>query len=79
MKPKKYSFFIEGELVELTIDKEDDVFNYDLLTNEKVDTARNQRVKKEKKRNLIYSLLFIVGLVGFMILVAFLLLRKGIL
>ena len=56
---KSYSFFIEEELCELKIQKEDGQFLYSFETNGQVNTPLNQARKKRNKRDLVQSLAFL--------------------
>ncbi len=59
---KSYSFFIEDELCELSIQKEHGFYSYEFTTNRKVDTPLNRLRKAEDRRNLKYVLWFAGGL-----------------
>ena len=78
LKPKKYSFFIEDQLMELRIDKNNDEYTYGLEVNDKVDTHRNRLMKKLQRKDLRISLFIF----GFMLLsicsIIIFLIRQGI-
>lgn len=48
---KEYSFFLDTELFELKITRENGAFAYDMIHNEEVDTPHNRRREQEKKTN----------------------------
>ena len=68
LKTSKYSFFIEEELCELTIERQGDRFLYGFEVNQDADTPHNRRRKKREKKHLIQSLLFVGGLIVFLTL-----------
>ena len=59
---KSYSFFIEDELCELKVHKEDGFYSYEFTTNRKVDTPLNRQRKALNKQNLKYVLWSAAGL-----------------
>ena len=61
-----YSFFIEEELCEVSIEKRDDRFFYDFKINKDVNTPINQKRKKEKKDGKKLLITFIIGLTLFL-------------
>lgn len=60
---KTYSFFIEDELCELAVYKENGDFSYSFTTNKKVDTPLNRQRKALNRKNLKYVLGSVAGLV----------------
>ena len=57
---KMYSFFIEDELIEVILDKQDGIFGYEFRVNKKVDTPRNRDRKQQEGRNR-KSMGFLIG------------------
>jgi hypothetical protein len=53
---KSYSFFIEDELCELKVHKENGFYSYEFTTNRKVDTPLNRQRKALNRQNLKYVL-----------------------
>jgi len=62
LETKSYSFFIEDELCEIKIYKEQGSFSYEFTTNRKVDTPLNRLRKTEDRRNLKYVVWLAAGL-----------------
>lgn len=62
-EPTSYSFFIEDELCEIKIFREEKGFSYAFEVNKKVDTPRNRLRKQDERRNKRYMVFFLVGLV----------------
>ena len=62
LEDKTYSFFIEEELCELSIERKGDQFFYGFKTNAKVDTPLNQARKKQSRKYLYQSLAFVAFL-----------------
>jgi hypothetical protein len=55
LESRSYSFFIEDELYELTLDKQPNgQFVYQCKVNEEADTPRNQAIKAEQKQDRRY-------------------------
>jgi len=67
---KSYSFFIEEELCELFIEKNNGEFSYRFETNAKVNTPLNQARKKLDRKHLYQSLAFMAALLMVVILAA---------
>ena len=70
LQPKSYKFFIDQELCELNIDKDNNCFCYDLSIDYQADTPKNRHrdaEEKEERRAYLLSLLTGVGI----LLVAF--------
>ena len=65
LKTKTYTFFIEDELCNLEVELKDNRWYYGLKIDEKTSTPRNILRKKERKKNLITSLI----LMSFVILI----------
>lgn len=61
---KTYSFFIDQELYELTIQPQEDSYSYDLNINYQADTPQNnsRKTKKKEERLAILLSLLIVAL-----------------
>lgn len=57
-----YSFFIEDELCEISIERKGNQFLYGFDINRTADTPRNRQRRKNDKRHLIQSLLVLGGL-----------------
>ncbi|NNE30470.1 MAG: hypothetical protein HKN16_12600, partial [Saprospiraceae bacterium] len=66
LENKTYSFFIEDELCELSIERKKNQFYYGFTPNIKADTPLN-RSRKKKKRKELYQSLAVLG--SFMIIV----------
>lgn len=58
----EYSFFINEELCELSIEKRGKQFLYGFEINRKADTPLNRERKKRNKKDLVKSLVFLGGL-----------------
>ncbi len=57
-----YSFFIEDELCEISIERKENQFYYGFEINKKVDTPLNRMRKKREKKDLIQSLMLLGGI-----------------
>ncbi len=67
---KTYSFFIEEELCELSMQKTDTHWKYDFAINTVIQTPANIVRRKRELRYLIYAIAFLllfVGLVAFLV------------
>lgn len=62
LENKTYSFFIEEELCELSIERKDDQFYYGFEPNIDADTPLNRSRKKRNRKDLYQSLAFIGAL-----------------
>jgi len=62
LQNKTYSFFIEEELCELSIERKEDQFFYGFEPNIKADTPLNRSRKKRSRKELYQSLAFIGAL-----------------
>jgi len=60
LETKKYSFFINQELIELNIIRHDDHFEYTMEINEDVKTPLNEQRKEERKKMGFQTLAFVV-------------------
>lgn len=69
LKTSTYSFFIEEELCELTIERKEDQFFYGFEVDQEADTPLNQQRKKRDKKHLFQSI-FLLG--GILLLVSIL-------
>ena len=78
LRSKKYSFFIEDQLVELSIDKEKNEYTYGLEVNDKVDTRRNRLLKKHDRKNLKISILIFGSMLALITIAIIILISKGI-
>ena len=72
LEDKKYSFFIQGELCEVSINKEEEQFSYSFVINDQVKTPRNIELKRIDRRDLYLSL-FVIGSLITVIIIAVLL------
>ncbi len=57
---KKYSFFINDELCDIQVEKSDGKFAYGFEIDQKTHTPRNVNRKKQERKDLINSLIFIL-------------------
>ena len=62
LKDAQYSFFINDELCELSIERRGQQFLYGFEINKKADTPLNRARRKKNKKDLIKSLAFMGGL-----------------
>ncbi len=62
LKTSSYSFFLEEELCELIIERQDNKFSYGFKIDRDADTPLNQRRKVLSKKHLLQSLLFMGSL-----------------
>ena len=60
---RTYSFFVEDELCEVHVYKENEGFSYDFQVNKKVDTPRNRLRQADYRRNRKYMAFLVAGLV----------------
>ena len=60
---RMYSFFVEDELCEIRVVKEDKGFSYDFKVNKEVDTPRNRLRKADERRNRKYMAILIGAMV----------------
>ena len=63
LETKTYTFFIEDELCNLEVELKDNKWYYGLKIDEKTSTPRNIIRKKERKKNLITSLIIMAFVV----------------
>lgn len=66
---KTYSFFIGGELCEVTIEKEGNLYSYGMEINTKADTPRNRARKVLNRKDLVSSVVMMSAFVGAIALV----------
>ena len=59
---KDYSFFLDDEMYELTLEKKDDRFGYLLQSNKTADTPLNRILKKKERKDLLKAGAFAGGL-----------------
>ncbi len=57
---KTYSFFIEEELCELSLQKQEKFWSYDFTINTEVQTPANRQRRKRELRYLIYAIAFLI-------------------
>lgn len=57
---KTYSFFIEDELCELSLQRGKEYWSYDFAVNTEVQTPTNIARRKRERRYLIYALAFLI-------------------
>lgn len=62
LKTSSYSFFIEEELCELTIERKGDQFFYGFSVDRDADTPLNNQRKQREKKHFYQSILFLGGL-----------------
>lgn len=60
---KTYSFFIDDEFCEISVQRGSDGFSYDFQVNKTVDTPRNRERKKEGRQNNRYLMYMVSALV----------------
>lgn len=73
--PKNYSFFINEELCEIKLHRDDEgQFTYTFEVNKKVDTPLNKLRKSREERYMKYTILILVGFVLFVGIIVFLIL-----
>lgn len=63
LEDKTYTFFIDEQLCEISIEKKNGQFFYGFEINKKADTPRNRLRKKIESRHLKQSLLFLAGII----------------
>lgn len=65
-----YSFFIENEMLDLTINRQGNGFQYDFHINKEVDTPRNRerKVQEKQERRWLSMALITVGILGVLFL-----------
>ena len=69
---KMYSFFIEDELCEVTLERQPDGrFGYDFQVNKQVDTPRNRERKADNRRDNRHVAWFVAGFVALLAVVFF--------
>ena len=71
LEDSSYSFFIDEELCEISIEKKGDQFFYGFEFNRTADTPLNRERRKIEKRHLIQSLLLLGGLALAVVVVIF--------
>lgn len=79
LEPKVYSFFIDQELYELTINRQGPEFAYDLRVNTEAETPRNLERKANDKKELrlyFYSILVTIFLFSSLIILFSYLLKE---
>lgn len=59
LETKTYTFFIEEELCNLEVELKDNKWHYGLKIDEKTETPLNILRKKERKKNLITSIIIL--------------------
>lgn len=62
LQSSTYSFFIEEELCELTIERKGDQFLYGFEVNQEAETPLNKERKKQEKKHLFQSIFFLGGI-----------------
>ena len=67
-KDKSYSFFIENELCDLTLEKKEDHWAYNFKINTKALTPANVARRKREKRHMIYAIAFLILFVSLIVL-----------
>lgn len=70
LETRSYSFFIEDEFCELTVEKAEGQFRYGLELNTKIDTPLNRARNSKNKRHLWQSVFFFLVLFGVAAVVA---------
>lgn len=65
---KTYTFYIEEQLCELSLQDEGDHWSYAFEINTVALTPANIQRRKREQRYLLYSILFLIGFVGLIIL-----------
>lgn len=68
---KTYTFFIDDELLELRIERRDDIFHYHFNINREADTPKNRAWKASRKRNTVKAVLMVAAMVLFVGLLGF--------
>ncbi|MFN7118726.1 MAG: hypothetical protein ACK4TA_18145 [Saprospiraceae bacterium] len=65
-----YSFFIENEMLDLTIKRKDNEFQYGFQVNKEVDTPRNRKrkVQEKQERRWMSVALVVMGILGILFL-----------
>lgn len=75
MQSKKYSFFINDELFDVHVEKNDENFAYGFEIDKKSKTPRNAGRKQMEKKQLLQLILFVIGMLIFIALIVFLVMR----
>ena len=60
LQNKKYSFFINDELCDIHVERPKNQFAYGFEIDQKTHTPRNVNRKKQERKDLINSLIFIL-------------------
>ncbi|MCI5082911.1 MAG: hypothetical protein MRY78_14530 [Saprospiraceae bacterium] len=69
---KNYSIFLDDELCEISLERKDGKFWYGMKVDKEVDTPKNRERKKTEKKYWRQTLLFFGSLIGFVLLLLFL-------
>ena len=77
LEDKKYSFFIQGELCEVSINKEEEQFSYSFVINDQIRTPRNIELKRMDRRDLYISLFVMGGFFTAIIIAVLILLQNN--
>lgn len=64
LQDKKYSFFINDELFDIHIEKQDEAFAYGIEIDKKADTPRNHLRRKRERAHLIRLVVLCLALVA---------------
>lgn len=76
LEDKTYTFFIDEQLCEISIELKDGQFYYGFEINKEADTPRNRLRKKIESRHLKQSLLFLAGAIIFIATLSYFMIRK---
>ena len=77
LEDKTYTFFIDEQLCEITIEEKNGQFYYGFEINKKADTPRNRLRKRIEKRHLKQSLLFLGGIMILVFAFSYFLIRMN--
>lgn len=72
---KKYSFFINEELCDISIEEKDGTFSYGFTIDQVTDTPRNRGRRKMLRSQAVQSVMFGAAFILLIVVVVFLILR----
>ncbi|MCB0600337.1 MAG: hypothetical protein KDC28_03890 [Saprospiraceae bacterium] len=60
LRTKTYSFFIDDEMCNLTVERKNNRWYYGLVIDHEVDTPKNALRKKLNRKNVIQAIIFLI-------------------
>jgi hypothetical protein len=76
LEDKTYTFFIDEQLCEISIEKHNGQFLYGFEINKRADTPRNRLRKKIERKHFKQSLLFLAGIISVVVAVTYFMVRQ---